>query len=59
MKWNDVLEKQNELEKKKELVTIRNTVDGLVCVANCSATYEEFVKNLKELLAKLEEMVAK
>lgn len=56
-KWNDILEEENKLSKKMELITMRNTLEGLLDIAHCSDTYEDFVNNLQLLYDKVDELI--
>lgn len=52
-KWKDIQEEENKLERKLEMITIRNAYQGLIKVAKYSESFEDFIKNLEIFIEQL------
>lgn len=58
-KWKDVQEEKNKLERKLEMVTIRNAYEGLIKVAKHCKSFEDFIRNLEIFVEGLNEEIDK
>lgn len=52
-KWRDVQEEKDKLERKLEMVTIRNAYQGLIEVAKHSKSFKDFIRNLEIFVERL------
>ena len=52
-RWRNIQEEKDKLERKLEMITIRNAYQGLVEVAKHSKSFEDFIKNLEIFIARL------
>ena len=57
--WKDIREQVNELERKENLITIRNTLDGVIVCAENADSFEKFVENLKIFRNKCNNLIEK
>jgi len=58
-KWKDVQEEKNKLERKLEMITIRNAYQGLITVSKYCNSFEDFIKNLEVFIERLNEEIDK
>lgn len=58
-KWRNVQEEKDKLERKLEMVTIRNAYQGLIKVAKHSKSFEDFIRNLEIFIERLNEEIDK
>ena len=58
-KWRNVQEEKDKLERKLEMVTIRNAYQGLIEVAKHSKSFEDFIRNLEIFIERLNEEIDK
>lgn len=57
--WKDVFNKENDLKRKTELITLRNITDALIICAEKADSFEKFAANLKLFRDKMEEEIKK
>ena len=53
-KWKDVFEEENQLKRKIEMITIRNTIEMIKVVADTSADFKDFASKLQIAIDKLQ-----
>lgn len=58
-KWKNIQEEKDKLERKLEMITIRNAYQGLIEVSKHSKSFEDFIRNLEIFVDRLNEEINK